>query len=86
MNGERCKITPPMIAKRYGCSAEKVVGWIRRGELKAFDSASRRGGRARWLVDLKDLQAFEESRSAPPALPLAPRPRRARLSGVREFF
>jgi hypothetical protein len=80
----RTKLTPPQISARYGCSPEKVVGWIRSGQLRAFNAAARPDGRPRWLVDLADLAAFEQARSAVPV----PRTRRRarQAAGVIEFF
>jgi hypothetical protein len=80
----RTKLTPPQVAARYGISPDKVLGWIKAGELRAFNAATRAQGRPRWLIDVADLLAFEQARSAIPA------PRKARRrqapAGVIEFF
>lgn len=83
---ERTKLTPPQIAGLWGVSTEKVLVWITTGQLRAIDAASRRGERPRYLVDLKDLEAFERSRAVTP--PTQPAPRRKRSAGVatKEFF
>jgi hypothetical protein len=79
----RTKLTPPQIAIRYGVSTDKVLAWIRSGELRAMDASTRRGGRPRYLVDVADLAAFEQSRSATPV----PTTRRRRATAdVIEFF
>ena len=61
------KMTPPQIARLWGIATEKVMAWIRSGELKAIDAATTLGGRPRFLVDIDDLAAFERSRATTPA-------------------
>jgi excisionase family DNA binding protein len=34
------KLTPPEIARLWGVSADKVLTWIRSGELKAMNAAT----------------------------------------------
>jgi hypothetical protein len=63
---ERSKLTPPQLAARWGISPDKIVAWIRSGELRAIDAATRRGGRPRYLIDLADVLAFEEGRAIVP--------------------
>ncbi len=78
-------LTPPAIAKRLGISAEKVVRWIRAGELRGIDVSEQPGvGRPRFRVDPLDLAAFLEQRAATPA-PRANR-RRRRDPEVTEYF
>jgi excisionase family DNA binding protein len=81
---QRTKVTPPQVAERLGVSADKVLLWIRSGELRAVNVATRLDGRPRWRVDLADLMAFEERRSAVPARS-APRCRK-KQDAVIEFF
>jgi hypothetical protein len=76
MPNERTKLTPPALARRWGISVDKVLAWIRSGELRAFNAATRTGGRPRWLIDETDLIAFENRRSAKPLV----RSRRRNLS------
>src|SRR5262249_52206000 len=82
----RRKLTPPQVAARYGVSADKVLGWIPGGELRAFNAATRIGRRPRWLIDEADLLAFEQRRSfvAPPRAQTISR--RQRPVDVIEFF
>jgi hypothetical protein len=77
-------LSPPAVGRRLGVSADKVVGWIRTGELRAADLAQRRGGRPRYRVSLADVEVFLQRRSAAPT----PRPRRRgrQMAGVIEFF
>ena len=81
----RTKVTPPEIARRWGVSADKVLGWIRSGELRAMNVASKLTSRPRYLVDLADLAAFEERRAVIPPPPRVQQ-RRRRAEGVIEFF
>ena len=57
------KLTPPEIATMWGISADKVLGWIRCGELRATNIAARRDARPRYVVGLDDLAEFEKRRS-----------------------
>jgi hypothetical protein len=80
----RTKISPPELARRYGCDVHKVLSWIRSGELRAIDASTTRGGRPRFLIDLADLLVFEQSRAIQPPVP---RVRRRRQDpNVIEFF
>jgi len=68
--------TPPEVARRLRVNAEKVLGWIRRGELRAVNVADRLGRRPRYRIALADLLAFEAARQgAVIKMPLARRRR-----------
>lgn len=83
----RTKLTPPKVAERYGISADKVIAWIRAGELRAIDVATRRGERPRYLIDEQDLAAFERSREVVPASPrVKARKRPARSPDYVKYF
>jgi transposase len=84
MNLPRTKLTPPQIARRFGISPDKVVGWIRSGELRGVNVATTAGGRPRYVVDEADLAVFEQRRSTQPR-ELAPKRRRA-CGSVIPFF
>jgi len=77
------KITPPQLARRYGCKPTKVLGWIQSGELRAIDAATVRGGRPRYLIDEKDIEAFEVARAVTPPRPIV---QRRRKTALKEFF
>lgn len=57
------KLTPPQIARMWGISPEKVLAWIRSGELRAFNISRHPHGRPRYLVDIDDLAEFEANRA-----------------------
>ena len=74
----RIKITPPMLAKRYGIHPDKVLTWINNGELRAFNAATAKDGRPRYLIDEDDVAAFEQSRSTVQTPTPKPAPRKRR--------
>ena len=84
----RQKMTPPALAKLWGVSVDKIIAFIRRGELRAIDSSSDRGSpRPRFLIDHKDIEAFELARAVAPPAPKTRRRRRRRNDpAVREYF
>jgi hypothetical protein len=84
MPADRQKLTPPQLARRWGVSPDKILAWIRSGELRAFNAATNRGGRPRWLIDEADVKAFETLRSAS-AQPFTRRRSRS-MDQVIEFF
>lgn len=79
------KLTPPQLAEQWGVSPDKIIGWIRSGELRAIDISTKRGSpRPRYLVDRRDIEAFELARAV---IPPAPRQRRRRRDpAVKEYF
>ncbi len=79
------KLTPPQLAKLWGVSPDKILTWIRSGELKATNIATDRSKRPRYLIDSKAIESFEVSRSVVPPLPTTRR-KPKRNSGVIEFF
>ena len=79
MSSERikCKLTPPELASRWGISVDKVMTWIRSGELRAINAASAgRNHRPRFLIDLDDIADFERRREVVPPPPKARRQHR----------
>ena len=61
-----CYYTPPQVAKRYGVDPSKIIGWIKRGELRAIDVSACPGGRPRFRISPADLALFEAARAAGP--------------------
>ncbi len=77
-------LTPPEIAKHLRIKAEKVLTWIRSGELRTFNVATKQGGRPLWRVKPDDLETFIAKRSTTPP---TPKPVRSRLpAGIIEFY
>jgi len=78
-------LTPPQVAERFGCKADKVLGWIKRGELRAVNLGDKT--RPRWKIRPADLEAFEERRSNLVTIaPRKPRQRRKPDDSVIEFY
>ena len=69
--------TPPEIAKELRIRPDKVLTWIRSGELAAIDVSETAGGRPRWRISEADLQDFLKRRRATPP-PKQTRQRRAK--------
>jgi excisionase family DNA binding protein len=77
-------LTPPQIAKRYGCDVHRVLRWIRNGELAAVNVGDG-AMRPRFRISQEALEAFERRRSAGPE-PKVSRVRRRRDPQVKEYF
>ena len=76
--------TPPEIGRRLRVKSEKVIGWIRSGELVAVNVANTGCRRPRYRISSIELEVFLSRRSAGPT-PKAPR-RRRRDESVIEFY
>lgn len=80
-------LTPPAVAKLLAISAEKVLTWIRNGDLRAVNVAMRLGGRPRWRIRRTDLELFLAARENPPRVVRPPqRGRPRRDPNIIEFF
>jgi transposase len=71
------------LAARYRVGPDKIRAWIRKGELKAIDTASSRVGKPRWVFLPHHLAEFERGREAGPPPKAA---RRSRLKGQIDFY
>jgi len=75
-------ITPTELAAMWRVCVDKVLAFIKSGELQAFNVASRKSKRPRYLITKQAIEDFEKSRRArsiPPDEP-PPSPRRGRPS------
>ncbi len=77
--------TPSELARRYGVSPDKVLAWIRAGELRAVNVATRCTGRPRYVILPEAISAFEAARSVAPP-PRVARKRRATDPKVIQYF
>jgi hypothetical protein len=68
-------LTVADVALRYRVSPDKVRGWIRRGELRAVNTAAVLSSKPRWVIPAEALAVFERRRAGGPA-PTPPRRRR----------
>lgn len=82
---EKQTLTPPELAALWGISPHRVLQFIRSGELRAINLASRRGGRPRYAIPLDAKLQFEQSRQAVPDEKPAPA-RSKKDPNVREYF
>ncbi len=81
---DKC-VTPPKLAVRWGVKAEKIIAFIRTGELRAFDISQSPGlGKPRYRISPDAVIEFENRRSTKPH-PQLKRKNRA-PSDVIEFF
>jgi hypothetical protein len=80
----RTKLSPPQLAARWGIDVQKVLHWIKAGELRAINVATRCDSRPRYAIDLADIALFEAARTVQPP---APRIHRRRVDpNVIQFF
>lgn len=77
-------LTPPQVARRFGCKPETVLGWIRNGELAALNLARRGTLRPRYRISPQALADFELRRTVVPRLKSAP-PRRRHHPEIKKF-
>lgn len=79
-------ISPPTYAKRLGIKPEKVLTWIRTGELRAIDISFNPGlGKPRYRISETDIIAFENRRASQPDSKSQRRQKKSALNVV-EFF
>lgn len=81
---QRTKTTPPKLAQGWGVSVNKILAFIRSGELRAINVAPSDRHRPRYLIDLADVEAFENARQVVPEA--TPKPRRRKQSAVKDYF
>lgn len=80
-------MTPPALAKRWGVGADKVLAFIKSGELRAVNLATKQRGRPRWHIPDEAIEAFELRRAAHATTQPAPRAQRRRnIETVTQYF
>ncbi|MCA9036350.1 MAG: helix-turn-helix domain-containing protein [Planctomycetaceae bacterium] len=79
-------ITPGELAERWGISPDKVLNWIRNGDLKAVNVAATMSGRPRFRISDEDIEDFQSRRQPIPPTKMPPRRRRKPAGDVIEFF
>ena len=72
---------PRDLALRWGVCVDKVLNFIRSGELRAFNVAAKNSKRPRYRIPLESVRQFEEQTraAAVPEAPAAPARRRKRV-------
>jgi excisionase family DNA binding protein len=59
-------MVPKEVAAFYGVDVEKVLRWVRRGELRAVNvGESKDAKKPRWVIFPDALEAFERWRASP---------------------
>jgi hypothetical protein len=83
-NATRQYFRPPELARRWGVSDDKVIRFIKSGELEAIDLSTERNKRPRYAVSREAVESFELRRQVSPA----PKPQRRKRQSqdVVEFF
>jgi len=56
-------LTPPQVARRLAVGPEKVLRWIRTGELHATNITAKPGGRPKYRIAPADLETFQKRRT-----------------------
>ena len=81
-------LTPPEVAQLYRVTPEKVLTWIRSGELDAINVASRGARRPRFRIRPEALREFEAHRRRVCKIPpKSPKPRSPkRPAGWVDYF
>src|SRR5690349_3173410 len=80
----RAGLTVRDVARRYRVGEDKVRGWIRRGELRAVNTADNPCGKPRWVVPPEALSDFERRRAG--GEPPKPRRRRRPKAGFIDYY
>ena len=62
-NEKSDSLTPPQVARRLGVNPDKVLRWIRSGELSAVNVTTKPGGRPKYRIAAADLDTFKNRRS-----------------------
>jgi excisionase family DNA binding protein len=79
--------TPPEVAKRLRVAVNKIMRWIKLGELMAFNVAATGSRLPRWRIDPTDLDAFMDRRRSQPPAPKPPRRKKTNLpAGFIRYF
>ena len=85
-------LSPSEVAAMWGVAHDKVLEFIKTGELAAFNVASKRSSRPQFRVTLAAVKAFQErrsgrdpARSAPPVTPRRTSSKKPQPSN-REYF
>ena len=73
------------LAKNLGITVDKVLGWIRSGQIDAIDVSTDRQGRPRYRIDADAIAKFKTARNpAPP--PKSNRRKQHKTDDVIQFF
>lgn len=79
-------LTPPELARRWQVSPEKIVTMLRNGTLHGFDVALPGSRRPRFRINLSEVIAFEERRSARQPVTAVRRKRKTQDADFVQYF
>jgi excisionase family DNA binding protein len=79
-------LTPPAIAERLGVKPDKVLIWIRTGELVATNLATSTAGRPRFRISREALADFLHRREVLPPRRAKRRQKQKRPAGYVEYY
>jgi hypothetical protein len=83
---EPLAMTPPQLAQRWGVDPDKVLAFIRNGELRAMNLAISPTGRPRYRILMTEVERFEAARATKPPAQQPRRRRRATATTGKEWF
>jgi hypothetical protein len=83
---ERRKFSPPQVARMWGVSTAKIIGWITSGQLRAINVSEGPKKRPRYLIDRADIQTFEAARAVVPAADSPTPTKRRRAATVKQYL
>lgn len=79
-------LTPPEVARLWRIRHDKVLAWIRSGELRAVNVTAKPGGRPTYRIDPDDLKAFADRRAAVPLPRRSKQRKREQTQPGKEYF
>ncbi len=86
-DAEDSTVSPSRLAENWGISVDKVLSWIRDGQLKAINVASSRSVRPRYRITDEAIGEFQQVREENAhAKVKIPRRKKKRVGDVIEFF
>jgi hypothetical protein len=78
-------ITPKALAAHLGVAPQKIISWIKSGELTARNVATSTSTRPIYRIARADFDRFWSARASVPPTPAPPRRNRGTRAPVREF-
>ena len=82
---KKATLSPPELAKLWGCKPEAVLAHIKTGRLRAFPVGDPAASRPRWRIPLDAIREFEQRSWVRKTEPAPTRRRRQEPTG-REWF
>jgi excisionase family DNA binding protein len=79
-------LTPVEVAEELGVDRDKVLAWVKNGELSAVNLATKANGRPRYAIDRREIENFLVRRLVHPRSAASRRQRRRHRADVIQFF